>query len=228
MVAQMNAKPHPAAHWPLALLLLLSSAGGASAMDCLQSEPSGVATVTGTGRAYFHGDAAVCPNQQAYCLKRAHVIAADRVLTSGGSQDGFTCVFFPGKNTTTTGWIETRRLRPEPVNPSPPPSEWVGAWNSEGVMRIEVSRDQGGLRAAGLADWDSGDGFDDRGTVALPGRNHHAEFSGPLNMIGDQARLSDGACAVELTLLGDFLIVEDDNSCGDGNTSFRGIYRRMP
>jgi hypothetical protein len=192
------------------------------------SSPAGVAVVTGAGRAYFHGDAAICPNRQAYCLKRAYVIAADHVLT-GGSQGGYTCVFAPSKSTTTSGWIETNRLRPEAINSSPPSSAWEGAWESEGVMRINVTRDKSGLRASGLDDWDSGDGTDARGKIALPGRNHHAEFSGRLSAVGDHARLKGGDCAADLTLMGAFLIVvEDDNSCGDGNTSFRGIYRRKP
>lgn len=210
----------------LIAVLLSLSAGAAAARDCAQREPSGVAVVIGTGRAYFHGDAELCPNRQAYCLERTYVIAADHVLTAG-SQDGYTCAHVPGKDATTFGWIETNRLRPEAINPSPPSSAWEGAWESEGVMRIKVRRGQSGLLASGVLDWDSGDGTDDRGRIGLPGRNHHGEFSGKLNAVGDHARLKDGGCSVELALLGEFLIVvEDHNSCGEPNSSFRGIYRR--
>jgi hypothetical protein len=211
----------------LAFLLLLLGVGAASAKDCLQSNPAGVAVVTGAARAHFHGDPAVCPNRQAYCLKRAYVIGTDRVLTSG-SQDGYTCVWALGKGATTSGWIETKRLRPETISLSPPSSAWEGTWESEGVQRIEVGPDRHGLRASAVSDWKSDDGYDENGKVAVPGRRHHAEFSGQLRAAGNHARLTDGACAANLTLLDAFLIVDDDASCGDGNTSLSGIYRRRP
>lgn len=224
---QMKLKKYGPVRCQIAFLFALLGAGAASAKDCLHSDPVGVAVITGTGRAYFHDDAALCPKRQAYCIKRAYVIAADRVLISG-SQDGYTCAFAPSKNTTTSGWIETKRLRPEAINPSPPPSAWEGAWESERVMQIKVGRDRSGLRASGVDDWDSGDGYDETGKIAIPGHNHHAEFSGGLSVQGNHAHLKDGECGVDLTLLDGFLLVEDDTSCGDGNTSFRGVYRRKP
>lgn len=78
----MKLETYGAAHWQAAVLLLLLSAGGASAKDCLQSKPAGVAMVTGHGRAYFHDDASICPNRQTYCLKRAYVIAGNQAPVS--------------------------------------------------------------------------------------------------------------------------------------------------
>lgn len=191
------------------------SAGAASAAGCAQRDPVGVAVVYGADRAYFHGDAGFCPNGKAYCLKRAYVVAGDHVLIAG-SQDGFTCVQMPGKDTTTFGWIEAKRLRSERTNPSPPSSAWEGVWKNERVMQIEIARDQNGLHASGLDDWRDGDG-----------RVHHAEFSGRLRVTDTHAHVAGRECAVDLTLLNTFLVVEDDNSC-DPNTSFRGIYNRRP
>jgi len=215
MVAQTKSWTQWVSGWPIVTLLVLFSTSGASAKYCLQSEPIGVAVVIGDGQAHFHGDAEICPNGQAYCPERAYVIPGDHVLTSV-SQGGYTCVDVPGNTQTTSGWIETKRLRPEALNSSPPSSAWEGNWNSEAVMRIKIGHDGSGLRATGLDEWENGDG-----------RYHHAEFSGRLITTGNRAHLKDGECSIELKLLGTFLIVvEDDNSCGDPNTSFRGYYRR--
>ncbi len=221
----MKLKTHGVVRWQAAFFFLLVCAGSASANDCLQRKAVGVAVVSEGGRAYFHGDAAICPNRQAYCLQRAYVIARDRVLTSG-SQDGYTCAFMASKNATAFGWIESKRLRPEPIDPSPPSSAWEGVWDSEGLMRLKVGHDRHGLKASGVADWFTGGGYDEDGKIPMPNRNHHAEFSGRLHAIDNRARLKDGDCAVDLTLLNAFLIIDDDTSCGDGNTSFSGIYRR--
>jgi hypothetical protein len=148
--------------WLAASLPLFVSAGAASAGACHQSDPSGVAVVTGGGRAYFHDDADLCPGHHAYCLKRAYVIAKDRVLT-GGSQDGYTCVFAPTSTATTIGWIESKRLEAQMIISSPPSWAWQGRWKSEGVMSIKVLRGKYGLQASGVDDWRSGDGTDDDG-----------------------------------------------------------------
>lgn len=213
--------------WLAASLSLFVSAGAASAKACHQSDPSGVAVVTGSGRAYFHDDADLCPGHHDYCLKRAYVIAKDRVLTAG-SEDGYTCVFAPSSTATTIGWIETKRLQARVINSSPPLAAWQGAWKSEVVMSIRVLCGKFGLQASGIENWRSGDGTDADGRVSLPGREHHAEFSGRLRVSGNRARIEDADCSVDLTLLGGFLIVADNVSCGDPNTSFRGVYRRKP
>lgn len=109
---------------------------------------------------------------------------------------------------------------------SPPSSAWEGAWKSQGVMSIKIVRGNHGMQASGVVDWRSGDGTDDRGKISLPGRNHHAEFSGRLLVSGNRARFDGADCRVDLTLLGRFLVVADNTFCGDGNTSFSGTYRR--
>jgi len=93
-------------------------------------------------------------------------------------------------------------------------------------MSIKIVRDKHGLQASGMVDWRSGDGTDDHGKVTLPGRNHHAEFSGRLRVSGNRARIEDADCGVDLTLRRGLLVVADNASCGDGNTSFSGNYRR--
>lgn len=182
---------------------------------CSQSRPSGVAEIVGNGRAYFHNDADMCSNRGRYCLARAYALTGDRVLTSV-SQDGYICVFMLGREQTTAGWIETRRLQPRSFTLSPAFSAWTGDWRSEDVAKITVSSKKGGALAVGSDDWANGDG-----------REHHAEFSGQLRTNGNSARLEDGLCKVSFILIAEFMVVEDDNSCGDGNTSFRGIYRKL-
>ena len=222
----MKLRTNRAFRWLATALLLLASASAASAKDCGQMQESGVAVVIGTGRAYFHNSADLCPKSQAYCLARSYVIAGDRVLTSA-SQDGYTCVSMPGNDTTTTGWIETKRLSQQPIVSSPPLSAWEGVWLSEGISTIRIGHDKDGLQASGVDRWKSGDGYGDDGRIHAPGREHHAEFSGPLRSTGNHARLEDGDCRVDFTLLDEFMIVDDDTSC-EPDTSFTGIYRRKP
>lgn len=134
----------------------------------------------------------------------------------------------PGKGATTVGWIETNRLRSEALDRSPPSSAWEGVWTSERVMQIKVLREGSQLRASGVDDWRSGDGRGDTGKIDLPGQEHHAAFAGRLRVAGVHAHLANRECTVDLTLMNTFLLVEDDNSCGDPNTSLRGIYLRKP
>jgi len=197
----------------------------ASTVNCNVTQPSSIVSVVGNGRAYFYYDADMCPGHKGYCATRAYVIAGDRVLTSV-SQDGYTCVFMPGKDQTTVGWVETSRLRRQTFTSSPAASAWIGDWTSDGVMTIKVSSGKNGLFAKGAEDWHSGDGYNDDGTIGLPGRDHHAEFSGRLRVSGNTARLADGECRVKFTLIAEFLVVDDDNSCGDGDTLFAGVFRK--
>lgn len=212
--------------WLATLLLLLASASAASAELCEQRPKAGVAMITGTGRAYFHGDRDLCPKRQAYCLKRSYVIAGDRVLTSV-SQDGYTCVSMPGSNGTTSGWIETKRLQQQAILTAPPSSAWEGVWESEGVSTIRIDHDKFGLQALGVVDWESDAGYDAGGKILLASREHHAEFDGRLRPSGNHARIDSVECHVAFILLNDFLLVDDGSSC-EPNTSFTGIYRRRP
>lgn len=222
----MKLHANGAMRWLAPFLLLLASTSAASAKNCGKIELSGVAVITGSGRAYFHDDAELCLNRQAYCIRRSYVIVGDRVLT-GASQDGYTCVSAPGNDATTTGWIETKRLRRQDVLSSPPSSAWEGVWESEGVSTVRIRRHKYGLQASGVDDWKSGDGYGDSGRINAPGREHHAEFSGRLHDVGNHARLEGGDCRVNFTLLDEFMIVDDDTSC-DPNASFTGIYRHKP
>lgn len=109
---------------------------------------------------------------------------------------------------------------------SPPSSAWEGAWKNQGVMSIKIVHTKHGLQASGVVDWRSGDGTDNAGKVTLAGRDHHAEFSGRLRAFGNRARFENGDCRVDFNLRGGILVVADNASCGDGNTSFSGTYRR--
>jgi hypothetical protein len=222
----MTLQTNVAMRWLAMPFFLLASTGAASAKNCSQIQMSGVAVIAGTGRAYFRNDADLCSDRQAYCTSRSYVIAGDRVLT-GVSQDGYTCVSLPGGSTTTTGWIETNRLRRQEIRTSPTSSAWEGSWESEDTSIIKIAHTKNGLEAFGVSDWKSGDGYGDDGKINTPGREHHAEFSGQLRNVGNHARLEAGDCRVNFTMLNEFMTVDDDSSC-DPNTSLTGIYRRKP
>jgi hypothetical protein len=131
----------------------------------------------------------------------------------------------PGNNNTTIGWIESKRLLRQVVVSSPPSSAWEGVWESDGVSIVNIRRGEYGLWASGVDDWRSGDGYGHDGKIVLPSPEHYAEFSGKLRVVGNHARLEEGKCPVSFTLRDEFLAIDDDNSCGDPNATFRGVYR---
>lgn len=214
---------------PWLLLLSASSAAGAMTEDdgaCrngmfpVQNPAVGLATIGGSGRAYFIGDLDGCPNAEARCRQRAYVVPGDRVVT-GRSNGAYVCVYYPGRGGGTAGWMEAARLVPAPVDPNPPRAAWLGNWSDEGNPRVTFERRGNDLAVEGEAFWPSRN----PSPRDYPGGPNDGTIGETVQVNGNRARAAE--CHISFTLLGDFLVAADpDMQCGGLNVSFSGIYRR--
>ena len=183
----------------------------------------GLATVTGAERLAFLDDMDGCPNEQARCRQRAHVVAGNRLLT-GRAKGPYVCAFFPNRGGGSAGWVRTDRLSSVSVDAAPPLSAWSGAW-ADGDNTITLKRKAGALTIDGAAYWPSAN---PPASVA-PGGPNEGELSGTIRPKANVAAYTDGetdGCRATLTLVGPWLIAADNNQCGGANVSFSSVYRR--
>lgn len=183
--------------------------------------PFGVADVTGKGRLWFHDDADGCPDKgEGACRARAYVLPGD-ALVIGRARGQYTCAFYPSRGGGTAGWVETVRLRPRDIEPEPSAAAWSGTWTSAGNPVVVLREDDGILMARGEAWWPGPAPTRDYPTV------HVGTIDGPLHVTGNRAAYADeDLCEIAFTLLGDWLVSADNNSCGGANVSFSGVLRR--
>jgi hypothetical protein len=215
----------------LLLGLMIASAARAQAPDLTcrngsfpQTETSiGLAKVVGAGRLTFLEDTDGCPGPAAACRQRAYVVAGDRLLT-GRRRGEYVCAFFANRGGGSAGWVERARLGPLPVDAAPPPRAWVGRW-ADGDDTIALSLEHGALVADGNAYWPSAA----PPLAQFPGGPNLGELSGTAKPKANRVVFADAdpqGCSASLTLIGDFLVVDDNQACGGHNVSFSGVYRR--
>lgn len=177
-----------------------------------------------------HHDKA-CPSSAETCRDRPFLVTGDVVLTSE-AHGAFVCATFVNSRAVETiGWLPAASLEQLPVKPVPP-AAWHGTWKRiEAEIRIKPARG-GGLAVDGTAAW----GSHDPARVAR-GAVNNGEISATVATPGEIVFFSDepaasfekapkDVCAVRMRRLADYLIVEDNNSCGGMNVSFSGIYVR--
>ncbi|MBV9993681.1 MAG: hypothetical protein JO127_00580 [Caulobacteraceae bacterium] len=178
----------------------------------------GLAKVLGPERLNFLSDTDGCPSQAASCRQRAYVVAGDLLLT-GRSHGAYVCAFFPGRGGGSAGWVPRERLAPAPAAASPPLTAWLGRW-ADGDDAIALSAKGALLSADGEAYWPSAH-------TSRPGGPNLGELSGAAKPDGGRAVIGEAdGCQAVLTLVGDLLVVADNNGCGGMNVSFTGVYRR--
>jgi hypothetical protein len=212
------------------LLLAASSAAGAMTEDdgtCrngifpVQNEAVRLATIAGSGRAYFLGDMDGCPNAEARCRQRTYVVPGDRVV-AGRSRGGYVCVYYPSRGGGSAGWMEVGRLEAVATDPNPPLSAWLGSWSEDGNPRVTFERRGSGLAVEGEAYWPSRN----PSPRDYPGGPNEGTIGEILQVSGNRAHAPE--CHVRFTLLGDFIVAADpDMQCGGMNVSFSGVYRRV-
>lgn len=173
-----------------------------------------------------------CPNATSACRQKAFLVARNVVVTQPSAIPGFVCSSFANaRGHETTGWLPAEAL--ETVAPRPvTASSYAGRWRrTEGAIAIKPGRN-GALQVDGEATW----GAHDRGRVARGGVNT-GEFGGIGRIVGDTVLIADDsvktfaaaqdtACAVQMRLVANYLLVQDNGACGGANVSFTGIYVR--
>lgn len=148
------------------------------------------------------------------CLARGGVTGVE--LRQAGSS---VCVGLPGKGKLATmfGWIPASRWRATDSSPQPV-VRWVGVWQNQTAKIIVQSRGDGQLDIRGHAvrTLDANGSHDIYGDFAITGKPESGVVTG---------KDDDSSCEVSARLVGDYLVVTDDDACGGMGVSFAGMYR---
>lgn len=179
-----------------------------------------LATVAGSApRLYFFNDWDGCPQKGASCQTRAYVVPGDRLLL-GKTHGDWTCAWYAGKREETVGWVRTRDLAPQTDAQAEAP-DFSGKWKQYDYPGyISIARRNGSWYVLGEMRWSS------------PYTTHFGELSGELKVQGRHAHLGGTPgpqaddCVADLTRIGDFLVVHDNQRCGALNVRFDGVYTR--
>lgn len=195
--------------------------GGFPGMD----SDVGLAQVVGAEKLYLLGDMDGCPRDDASCHQSHGDVLPGNVLLIGRTHGHYRCVFYPSRSGGSAGWVREDRLKPLPMDASPPWNAWVGDWRVNGGDNvITLSRKGDALAATGEAYW--------------PANLTEEEWSGAINLgamkgiakpVGRRVVFRDGdedGCTVKATLVGKWLVVSDNHQCGGMNVNFDGVYRR--
>lgn len=183
-----------------------------------------------------------CPSDAAECRRRGFVVPGDEVL-AGRTHGGFICTVYVSPNAKrakgqfpeTSGFLPAAALQPVEASPAKP-GDWLGKWSRSAEAEIEITAGAGGrVKLVGEASYGSLDpGRVARGAVNVgqlegegaPKGNRLAVGEGyadPSMPLGDDR----SECRARLSLIGRYLLVEDNMGCGGMNVSFTGIYIRL-
>ncbi|ARJ67425.1 hypothetical protein WV31_18015 [Magnetospirillum sp. ME-1] len=171
------------------------------------------ATVIGkeSSRIYFHDRGEMCPAEG--CRRDTYLVPGDRLLTNQ-TNDDWVCVYFKdvGK-APVIGWLPKKQLNIVTPNPHPDLDAWLGNWaNDRSRLHIGLGPKSGTVAVYGTAHW--GDG-------PAP---HTGSVEGTAMPLGNQIRIEDGACKINLSLVGEWLIAADNSRCGGLNVTFTSVY----
>ncbi len=183
----------------------------------------GRAQVIGQGRLWLLNDDNGCPTAAAKCHGPTSV-RPGATLLSGHRLGTYVCAFDPVSGD--AGYVDAARLKPLPVDAAPPLKAWVGRWR-EGDDVIRLTAKGAALTADGQAWWPSAH----PSARQFPGGPNTGDLSGTATPSGNAVTFADDAsdpqaCRATLRLIGDVLVVADNQACGGMNVSFSGVYRR--
>ncbi len=127
----------------------------------------------------------------------------------------WTCAYFDNRDGAAPTWVRSSDIRNVTANPNPAVADWVGTWRqAHNHISVEPARVAGALRISGEAIWKG------------PTSAHDGSFEGDATPAGNHVHVSDNGCAVDLALIGRYLITSDNSQCGGMNVRFQGIWRR--
>jgi len=146
-------------------------------------------------------------------------LAARDVVAPYRTDGDWTCAYLQQSKSAGPGWVKASDIRDVPADPAPPPAAWVGTWaNGLGRIRIAASNTGGNLHLAGEAEWHG-----------VGGVVHTGGFEGDASPQGNHLRFVEAgvdSCTVDLTLIGRYLVANDNDRCGGMNVRFWGIWKR--
>jgi hypothetical protein len=181
----------------------------------------GLAVVNRKVRAHVLADMNGCPNDERRCRAGYHLNPGKRVVT-GRSNGKYVCAYFPNADGGgSAGWLDWSSLRRLHVDVVPTASSWVGRWSDGGNPTLRIAGRRGVLAITGEAFWPGPEPFEG-GTSP-----HSGNIRGKLFRTGNRAHYNVDGCKIEFTLLGDTLVVGDNERCGGTNVRFDGVYRHQ-
>jgi hypothetical protein len=132
----------------------------------------------------------------------------------------WTCGYHEDRHGAAPVWVRSKDIRPLHFDPSPPLDAWLGTWEGgEGHIWIQKSKAPGRLELDGVAQWHG------LGDVV-----HLGNFAGEVSPNGNHVHFVEsfaGSCTVDLTLIGKYLVVDDNSACGGMNVRFSGLWKRV-
>ena len=152
------------------------------------------------------------------CLS-AKLAPGDPVVVYQAEGD-WTCGYLSQAKGAGPGWVRSNDIRPVHVDAAPPLDAWVGTWaNGDDRIRIQTSKAPGKLELQGEAVWHG------RTKDAV----HTGDFSGAAAPVGSHLHFVESgadSCTIDRTLIGKYLVANDNNLCGGENVRFWGIWKR--
>jgi hypothetical protein len=169
----------------------------------------------GEARVYLQKTAKACPATGA-CAQRqkAFLVEGDQVLVSK-AKDGFRCAYYgtAGGNLI-AGFLPESALAPAQETTGLTPDFLAGMWhNGNDTVKI-APHGQGKVHASGNATWQGA------------GDPNEGSFEADAIVSGTQITFKDDACEVQVQRRGNYLLLDDNSSCGGMNVRFMGIYVR--
>ena len=136
------------------------------------------------------------------------------------AEGGWTCGYLSQAKGAGPGWVRSNDIRPVNFNAAPPLDALLGTWaNGDDRIRIQTSKPPGKLELKGEAVWHG------RTKDAI----HTGDFAGEAAPVGNHLHFveSDADCTIDLTLIGKYLVANDNNRCGGENVRFWGVWKRV-
>ena len=136
------------------------------------------------------------------------------------AEGDWTCGYLTQSKGAGPGWVRSNDIRPVSFDAAPPLDAWRGTWaNGEDRIRIQTAKAPGKVELKGEAVWhgrtkDAVNTGDFEGDAAPVGNHLHFVESGT------------DSCTVDLTLIGKYLVANDNNLCGGENVRFWGVWKR--
>ena len=131
----------------------------------------------------------------------------------------WTCGYLSNRTGAGPGWVKSKDIRLLPLDPNPTPDAWTGTWaNGDNRIQIQLSKTPGRLNLEGSAVWHG-----------IKGVVHTGEFAGEASPDGNHLLFVEAgadSCTVDLTLIGKYIVADDNDQCGGANVRFWGIWKR--
>jgi len=136
------------------------------------------------------------------------------------AEPDWTCGYLSQNKGAGPGWVRSKDIRRVNFDAAPPLDAWLGIWaNGDDRIRIQASKAPGQVELQGEGVWHG------RTKDAV----HTGDFSGEAAPAGNHLHFVESgadSCTIDLTLIGKYLVANDNNLCGGEDVRFWGIWKR--